>query len=146
MYLTYKHTYRSHRRLHGFSLLEILVVIGLIAAIASLVVINLDKIFSSGKEQIAKLYVTETIKTPLMAYKIDTGNYPTTEQGLKALMKAPENVKRWKGPYLEKLQDDPWGHPYQYRFPGEKNPTGYDVWSYGPSGVEGKDEIGNWEQ
>lgn len=146
MYLTKTYTYPITRRLHGFSLLEILVVIGLIAAIAGLVVVNLDKIFSGGKEQIVKLYVSETLKTPLMAYKIDTGSFPTTEQGLKALVKAPPNVRNWKGPYLEKLVDDPWNHPYHYRCPGEKNPNGYDVWSEGPSGKEGESEIGNWEK
>ncbi len=130
----------------GFSLMEILVVIGLIGAIAGLVILNLDKIFSSGKEQIAKLYVNETIKTPLFAYKLNVGNYPTTEQGLESLVKQPSNTKNWKGPYIDKLQDDPWGHPYQYKFPGVKNPGGYDVWSLGPDGIESDEDIGNWEE
>lgn len=128
----------------GFSLMEILIVLALIAAIAGLLVANLDRIFGGGKEQVAKLWVKQ-IDTPLMAYRIQMGNYPSSEEGLQALKIAPAGKeKRWKGPYIKELPEDPWGHPYQYRNPGVKNLSSYDVWSFGPDGVQSEDDIGNW--
>lgn len=128
----------------GFTLTEILIVLALIAAIAGLLITNLGKLFSGGKESVAQLWVKQ-IDTPLMAYRIQLGNYPTTEEGLQSLVKAPAGKeKRWKGPYLKDLPNDPWDHPYQYRFPGTKSTAGYDVWSFGPDGIESEDDIGNW--
>ena len=128
----------------GFSLLEILVVLALIAMLAGLVIANLDKIFGGGQEKVAAIWVKQ-IDTPLMAYRIQMGSYPTTEEGLQALVTAPTGKEsKWKGPYLKTLPQDPWGRPYQYRFPGVKNPAAFDVWSLGEKGVEGEGNIGNW--
>lgn len=133
--------YRSRA---GFSLMEILIVLALIAMLAGLVIANLDKIFGGGQEKVARIWVKQ-IDTPLMAYRIQMGSYPSTDEGLKALLTAPAGKdKLWKGPYLKELPMDPWGHPYQYRFPGAKNPSSFDVWSFGPSGVESENAIGNW--
>ena len=134
----------SHRK--GFSLMEILIVIALIAGIVGLVVANLEVILGSNKEKIAEVFVAESIKTPLMAYKINLGNYPTTEEGINALATAPpEKAARWRGPYIEKIPVDPWGNPYHYRYPGTRNTSSYDIWSNGPNGIEGdQDDIGNW--
>lgn len=134
----------KNRRQAGFSLIEILIVLALIAAIIGLLVTNLDKILGSSKEKVAQAFIVG-LDTPLMAYRLDIGNYPSTDEGLNALMRAPAGKeKRWKGPYLKKLAEDPWNNPYQYRFPGVKNPGSYDVWSFGPSGVENENMIGNW--
>lgn len=135
-----------HNRKAGFSLIEILVVIALLAMLLGLVVTNFDTIFAENNVKIADAYVNSSLKVPLTQYKISMGNYPTTEEGLQALLKAPAGKEaRWKGPYVDKLSEDPWGNTYQYRFPGTHNANGYDLWSYGPDGVESADDIGNWE-
>jgi general secretion pathway protein G len=73
------------------------------------------------------------------------GGYPTTEQGLKALLQAPRGTgRRWKGPYIDELPLDPWGRPYGYCCPGEHNRDKYDVWSQGPNGQGNGESIGNW--
>jgi len=138
----------SNARRSGFSLIEILFVIGLIALLLTLVVGNIGGIFGGQQEKVADIFVKQTVKLGVVPYKLDMGNYPTTEQGLQALIKAPAGKEgKWKGPYLEELPMDPWDNPYQYRFPGTKNingAKGYDVWSLGADGVESADDIGNW--
>ncbi len=137
-------------RRSGFSLIEILIVIALIAVLATVAIGNLGGIFGGQQEKVANLFVNQTLKTALTPYRLDVGNYPSTAEGLKALVKAPAGKeKKWKGPYIEasEVPKDPWDNPYNYRFPGSKNVNGtrgYDVWSLGPDGVESADDIGNW--
>lgn len=138
-----------HRRLratHGFSLIEILVALALLAALAGLVIGGFGGVLGKGQEDVARQFVNQGLETPLMRYRIDNGNYPTTEQGIAALKQKPATgATRWRGPYIDKDAIDPWGNPYQYRYPGTKNPTKYDIWSLGPDGTESADDIGNWE-
>jgi general secretion pathway protein G len=141
----------SPRKLHrnsGFSLIEILIVIALIAVLATVAIGNLGGIFSGQQEKVAGLFVKQTLDTALVPYRLDVGNYPPTEAGLAALMKAPAGKEaKWKGAYLKELPLDPWDNPYQYRYPGSKNingARGYDAWSWGPDGTESGDDIGNW--
>ncbi len=130
----------------AFTLVEMLIVIALIAIVATLTITNLGNVFGSKQEETAELFVTQSIKTPLMAYRTAVGNYPSTSEGLQALIHSPAGKEnRWKGPYIDKIPLDPWKNPYQYRFPGIHNPRGYDVWSMGPDGADGSpDDIGNW--
>jgi general secretion pathway protein G len=129
----------------GFSLIEILIALAILAAVSGIVISNLDKIFGSSQEKVAELFVRETVRTPLMSYRMNIGGYPTTDQGLKALIKAPEGTgRRWKGPYIDELPLDPWGRPYEYHYPGEHNRDKYDVWSLGAKGNGGDESIGNW--
>ena len=81
-------------------------------------------------------------------YEVDTGSYPPTIPGLNALMKAPEGVTNWHGPYFEKeIPPDPWGHNFIYICPGIHNPQDYDLSSRGPDGFVGTDDdIGNWKR
>jgi general secretion pathway protein G len=139
---------RKLRRMSGFSLIEILIVIALIAVLATVAIGNLGGIFSGQQDKVAGLFVKQTLDTALVPYRLDVGNYPSTEEGLTALMKAPAGKEaKWKGAYLKELPLDPWGNPYQYRYPGTKNinaARGYDAWSWGPDGSESADDIGNW--
>ena len=130
----------------GFTLLEIVIALALVGIVAFATISNLDGIFSSGQESVAKMFVNDSVKMPLMQYRINMGSYPNTEEGLNVLLVAPDNgASRWKGPYIEKLPEDPWGMPYHYRYPGVKNPSGYDIWSAGPDKQDGTDDdIGNW--
>ena len=81
------------------------------------------------------------LKTVLLAYKGNTGSYPTTEQGLGALVKIPDlSMKGWS-PMVEHLDNDPWGQPYQYRCPGNLSANAYDLFSLGPDGKPSKDDV-----
>ena len=136
----------SRRSRRAFTLIEVLVTIALIGGLLALVVVNFGGLFEGGQRDTVKQYVTGTLDLALTKYRLDTGNYPTTAEGLQSLMTAPAGKgARWRGPYVNRLQDDPWGNPYQYRFPGVKNPQSYDLYSLGPDGTEGTpDDIGNW--
>jgi len=136
---------RSARK--GFTLIEVLLTLALLALLASVVILNVDTFFSGGRAQVAEIWVNQSVKTPLRSFQLHVGRYPTTEEGLQALVDRPSGVeeRNWRGPYIEDLPDDPWGNPYRYRHPGENNPRSYDVWSMGPDGVSGTgDDIGNW--
>lgn len=141
---------RAADRRRAFSVLEILVALAIIGLIAGVVVTNTDKLFGQGQEAVAKIFVRDSIKTPLTRYRIDIGDYPATNEGLAALITAPTNVaEKWRGPYMDvtgnKVPLDPWGQPYEYRYPGVKNVGGYDVYSRGVDHVaETADDIGNW--
>ena len=138
-----KSRYRSAR---GFSLVEMLIVIALIAVIGTLVIGRLGGLFEGATEDVAQEFVNNALKAPLLKYRIDTGAYPTTEEGLQALLNAPSGKQaKWKGPYVDKLPDDPWGNPYQYKYPGARNTDGYDLWSLGRDPSNDSDNIGNWE-
>jgi len=85
----------------------------------------------------------------LVRYRINVGQYPSTQQGLSALLRRPVNLpdsSAWAGPYLPGLPPgDAWGQPFAYRYPGVRNPASYDLWSLGPDGIDATgDEIGNW--
>lgn len=141
---------RSRLDRRGFTFLEIMLVVVIIGILASIVALSLR-----GRSKEAKVHAAqaemEIISTALEQYEIENGMYPTTEQGLDALLRRPATSpepKNWKSPYLKKGQDinDPWDNPYQYAQPGRNNTDGYDLMSTGPDGVEGGgDDITNWE-
>ena len=133
----------------AFTLLEILIVLAIAGMIIGLAVTQLGGAFSGAQKNVAEMFVTSSIKLPLEQYRMHMGNYPTTAEGLQALITAPaDKADRWRGPYIEGGRDkliDPWKEPYQYRFPGIRNPAGYDIWSKGPDMQDGTpDDIGNW--
>jgi general secretion pathway protein G len=142
-------THPKLRRAAGaFTLLEILIALAILGLLVGLAVTNLDKIFGNSQESVAKVFVQESIKIPLNTYRINMGSFPSTAEGLQALVTPPtSNADNWRGPYLAdgKLPNDPWGEPYQYAYPGTHNKTGYDIWSKGPDKQSGTgDDIGNW--
>lgn len=119
----------------GFTLLELLVVMVIIGLLVGYVG---PKYFSQlGKSEIkAARAQINSLRKAVDLYRLDTGHYPSQESGLAALSVAPANEPKWKGPYLDnQLPADPWGQPYVYRIPGEKND--YDVFSYGKDGQPG---------
>jgi len=130
----------------GFTLLEIMVVLAIIGLLATLAITKLDKIIGDSNEQIAQIFVKQSVKVPLTSYRMNMGDYPTTQEGLQALVTPPaDKAGLWKGPYIEdKIPLDPWKRPYQYKYPGTHNKNGYDVYSLGKDGVESDDDIGNW--
>ena len=131
----------------GFTLLELLVVMVIIGLLASYVG---PKYFAQiGKSEVktAKAQI-DSLGKALDQYRLDTGHYPSTENGLAALNAAPANESKWQGPYLQKkVPNDPWEHAYTYKMPGEHGD--YDLISLGNDGAVGGTgeaaDIGNWQ-
>lgn len=140
----------TKRNTRAFTLLEIIVMVGILALLATLLVNKTGNILTSNQQSIAKIFVNDTLKLALERYRIDVGSYPSTAEGLAVLTTPPANAAgNWKGPYAEspggKPFTDPFGQPYQYRCPGNHNKTGYDLFSVGIDKTEGtEDDIGNW--
>lgn len=135
----------------GFTLIEVLVVIVVIAVLASFVAPSLFRNVDDARVATAKAQI-ESFATALDAYRLDTGRYPTSAQGLAALNARPtiDAPATWNGPYLRKTVPlDPWGHAYAYVAPGTVNAQSYDLLSYGADGKpggEGKDaDLTSWK-
>jgi general secretion pathway protein G len=119
----------------GFTLLELLVVIAIIGMLAAYVGPRYFSQIGKSETTIAHAQIN-SFETALDQYRLDAGRYPTTEQGLNALISHPGNNLKWNGPYLKKeVPNDPWGHPYVYRSPGAKGE--YEIVSYGKDGQPG---------
>ncbi|MFZ5483289.1 MAG: type II secretion system major pseudopilin GspG [Pseudomonadota bacterium] len=128
----------QRRRQRGFTLIELLVVLvilGLLAALAGPKVIGY---LGGAKSDTAQLQIEE-FGSALDLYHLEVGRYPSTQEGLQALVQQPSGVEKWKGPYLKKkdLPKDPWGNDYKYESPGQHGP--YDLSSLGADGKEGGD-------
>ena len=120
----------------GFTLVEMLVVISIIALIMALVGPRVLNFLGESKIKAAKIQI-ESLESGLDLYALDTGQYPSSSEGLEALMQNPGSVTVWNGPYLKGnlVPNDPWGRPYIYRSPGQHGP--YDIESYGADGKQG---------
>ena len=127
------------RPVPGFTLLELLVVIVIIGLLASYVGPKYFAQLGKSEVTIAKSQI-ESFEKALDTFRLDAGRYPTSAEGLAALINKPANADKWNGPYLktQKAPLDPWGRAYVYKVPGGHGP--YDVASYGPSGPHGADE------
>ena len=140
----------TKKSVRAFTLIEILIVVAIIGLLAGVLLKGLGGAQDQAQVGVAKIFIKTGLRTSLERYKIDMGSYPTTAEGLNALLAAPSNAgDAWHGPYSEaeggKMQLDPWREPYQYRFPGTKNKGKYDLFSKGPDKTEGtEDDIGNW--
>ena len=140
------------KRIHwqrGMTLIELLVVLVILGLIASLVGPQVMKYLGGAKTDTAKQQIS-LFEGVLDGYKLDNSRYPTTQEGLDALVKAPAGISSWKGPYLKKnvVPKDPWGNEYKYTSPGEEGRP-YDILSYGADGKPGGDgenkDVNSWE-
>ena len=131
----------------GFTLLELLVVITIIGLLAGFVAPRYFSQVGKSEVGVARAQV-DSFDKALDQYRLDTGHYPSTEQGLAALNAAPPNEPKWQGPYLKKaVPPDPWGRSYIYKQPGSAG-RDYDLLSYGKDGAAGgageAADITNW--
>ena len=132
----------------GYTLMEMILVLGIIAILLGMGTFLMVNVLGDAEEGKAKADI-QAIHASLIRYKTKGGMYPATEQGLEALVKRPSGgpaPKGWKQLMKESALNDPWGRPYQYRYPGKYNTDSYDIFSIGQDGKEGtEDDIGNWD-
>lgn len=128
----------------GFTLVELLLVVIIIGIMAAMVIPRLSGRSEEARMSVAKADVEVNIVTALKLYEMDNGVFPTTEEGLDALLSQAASAKNWKGPYLDRKPIDPWGVAYKYVSPGAHR-VDYDLYSLGRDGVESEDDVVNWE-
>lgn len=130
------HGRRPRRRERGLTLVELLVVLLIIAMISAFVVPQVMRYLGGARQDAASVQINQ-LSGILDLYRLDVGRYPTSAEGLDALVERPTDAEGWNGPYVRKAESliDPWGRPYQYRYPGEHGE--YDLYSLGADGTEG---------
>ena len=140
---------RRLRDARGFTLVELLVVITIIALIMGIVGPRVLNYLTESKAKAAKIQI-ESFASALDLFFLDTGRYPSGSEGLNALVRRPGNIASWNGPYLKGgvVPPDPWNNPYVYRAPGRNG--AYDILSYGSDGTEGGtgagQDITSWQR
>jgi general secretion pathway protein G len=134
----------------GFTLLEILLVVIIIGMLVGVAVVKLSGQGAKAKDVTCRRQI-DAYKTALGLYELHNGFFPSSEQGLQALVTQPSTPpapSEWRGPYLDppQIRKDPWGREFIYKNPGTKFPGGYDLYSAGPDGVpDNEDDVGNWQ-
>ena len=141
-----KENLKRSKNQRGFTLVELIVVMVIIGILASIVYVKFTGRIGESKQNAAKAQI-EIFDQALELFRLDTGRYPTTSEGLNALMVDP-GIEGWNGPYLKKaIPNDPWKRPYNYQSPGAHGD--YDLYSYGADGSAGGEgdnrDINNWE-
>lgn len=135
-----------NRRQGGFTLMELLVVLAILGLLASLVGPQVLNQLGGAKSKTAAIQIKDLEQAAEM-YNLDVGRYPSSDEGLNALVNKPAGVSGWNGPYLKSLPVDPWNREYQYKYPGERSEV--DIYSFGKNGTTGGDgedaDIGNWK-
>jgi len=134
----------------GFTLIEIMAVVLIIGLLSTIVGVSIFAQVDKGRVTAASVQIAN-LESVLELYRMDSAHYPTTEQGLDALVNPPDDARNYPpGGYLQKgrIPEDPWGNPYEYEQPGQNNPNSFDLWSYGADGKPGGEgvdaDIGNW--
>ena len=140
----------SQKKPRGFTLIEIMVVVVILGILAATIIPQFVGTTQDAKVSVAKSTIAE-LDSALARFYINMDRYPTSEEGLKILVEPPAgDDKKWRGPYITLLRNDPWLNAYQYRAPGVHNPNRYDIWSRGSDGADGGEgdaaDIGNWEK
>jgi len=136
------------KNVSGFTLIEIMVVVVILGILAATIIPQFMGTTQDAKIGAAKSNIAE-IESALERFNIHLDRHPSSEEGLKVLLQAPSGEEtKWRGPYVKVLRPDPWGNPFQYKNPGTRHPTSFDLWSRGADGADGgeKDgaDIGNW--
>jgi general secretion pathway protein G len=139
----------QRRTRSAFTLIEIMVVVIILGILAATIIPKFMGTTHEAKISAAKAHVAE-LESALERLYVHMDRYPTTDEGLKLLVEAPAgDDKKWRGPYIKQLRNDPWGNPYQYRAPGAHHTTSFDLWSRGADNADGGEgngaDIGNWE-
>jgi len=138
---------KIRRREAGFTLLELLVVLAILGLLAAIIAPQVIKYIGTSKTQTAKVQV-QNVVAALELFRLDVGRYPTPQEGLPALVTAPNSATGWNGPYLKKESAlvDPWGNPYLYKVPGDHGEV--DVFTLGsdkaPGGTGEAQDVGSW--
>jgi general secretion pathway protein G len=129
----------------GFTLIELMLVVIIIGALVAMVMPRLTGRGEQARIAAAAADINANIATALKLYELDNGAFPSTEEGLGALLTQPGSVRNWNGPYLERKPIDPWGREYKYKCPGTHRSADYDLYSLGRDGTESEDDVTNWE-
>ena len=135
-------------RKRGFTLMEMLIVVAIIGVLAAMLMPNIAGRSEEARKSRAQAEIASTLRLALTMFESDVGKFPTTQQGLDALVTNPDQVATWRGPYIDQAKrlNDPWGQRYSYQYPGQNNPQTYDLASAGPDGQFGTDDdITNWD-
>lgn len=133
----------------AFTLIEIMVVVIILGILAATIIPQFIGTTQDAKISAAKSQVAE-LESAVERFYVHMDRYPSADEGLQVLVDPPANDddKKWRGPYIKQLRNDPWGHPFQYVIPGTHNPTSFDIWSRGADGQDGGEganaDIGNW--
>jgi len=140
---TLPQTKNRRRPQHGFTLVELLLVLVILGILAAIVLPRFTNRTKQAQVAAAQTQIS-TFKTALDAFEVDNGYYPKGKNGLQDLVVAPRDAQNWRGPYLQadSVPKDPWNNDYIYECPGRHNPTSYDLSSLGPPGEDMV--IGNW--
>ncbi len=146
MHMTLQRTRGLRRRERGFTLMELLVVLAILTLLVSLVGPQVLKQLGGARSKTAAIQIKD-LEQALEMYKLDVGRFPSTSEGLDALVSKPPSASGWNGPYLKSdVPVDPWKREYLYKYPGERGEV--DIYTYGHNGTpggEGEDQdVGNW--
>ena len=131
---------------HAFTLIELLLVLVILGVLALVVVPKFAGRSEEARKTAARTDIS-MLEGQIDIFEQDCGRFPSNDEGLGALVAQPPNAPKWKGPYIKRgMPKDPWGNEYVYRYPGTHNVNSYDLYSLGPDGREGTDDIDNWTQ
>jgi general secretion pathway protein G len=129
----------------GFTLIELMLVVIIIGTLVAMVMPRLTGRGEQARVAAAKADIQSNIATALKLYELDNGGFPTSDEGLGALLSKSGSAINWNGPYLERKPIDPWGREYKYKSPGEHRTSDYDLYSLGKDGTESADDVKNWD-
>ena len=130
---------------NGFTLIELMLVVIIIGALVAMVMPRLAGRGEQARVATAKADIQTNIATALKLYELDNGSFPSSEEGLNALLSKPSSASNWNGPYLERKPFDPWGREYNYKSRGEHRAADYDLSLFGNDGTESQDDVKNWD-